>query len=992
MLVAPSHLRHGAEHLFGREQELATLDAALSGAADWRLVFAPPSPDAASRITHHAPRPHVLSIIAWGGVGKTALVIEWMNRLSTKDWPGLERVFDWSFYSQGTRETGTASADTFVREALIFFGDTVMAAGNETAERKGVRLAELVAQRPTLLVVDGLEPLQAPKTGELRDPAVRALLLGLARHNPGLCVLTSRQRVDDLKPGLDTVTPELQLEHLEDTDGARLLDSLGVRKSGGAPIQDNDPELIAASRESGGHALTLHLLGTYLAEAHGGDVRRRDRVDLAKADDATKRDEHDTYGHAFKVMAAYEKWLAGGTLTPAGVEGQGEGARRQRQLALLRLMGFFERPAAPDCLGALVAAPPIPGLTQPLRDLTEADWNTAVNGLVKLGLVKTAPWEPRRFRGYSQERAQFLPLGEPQDFTPPSALAPRHCPLSTLVDAHPLLREYFARRLREGIDGSPGLGRSRTPEPPKGGTTNQPPEGGTPNEAWREGHRRLYEHLKASVPYWPEGLDGLQPLYQAVAHGCHAGLHQQACEEVYRDRILRGTGYAGFYSTKKLGAFGADLGAVACFFEEPWTRLVPTLSEADQAWLLNEAAFRLRALGRLGEALEPMRAGQDARVGQEGRKEAARGYSNVSELELTLGEVTAAVRDAEQSVAFADRGTDAFERMSDRTNLADALHQAGRRPEALVLFREAEAMQVQDQPEYPLLYSVSGFLYCDLLLAEAERAAWQCSAGVSPAGLPGVPPGGSGGETLPEPAAGTAALLQSCRAVEQRAAQTLKWAEDYGKDILSTALDRLTLGRAALHAAILENSPLATRHPSPATRHPSPSTRHPSPVTRHPSSATRHSSLATCHSSLADAVDGLRAAGTTHHVPRGLLTRAWCSFAEAAEHRRRGEHTKAADCEASARADLDEARQIAERGPMRLHLADIHLHRARLFHATSPYPWNKGPDGKPRGPKDDLAAARALIEQCGYWRRKEELEDAEAAAQTSCHAACRHKE
>ena len=37
-------------------------------------------------------------------------------------------------------------------------------------------------------------------------------------------------------------------------------------------------------------------------------------------------------------------------------------------------------------------------------------------------------------------------------------------------------------------------------------------------------------------------------------------------------------------------------------------------------------------------------------------------------------------------------------------------------------------------------------------------------------------------------------------------------------------------------------------------------------------------------------------------------------------------------------------------------------------------------DGKARGPKDDLAAARKLIEQCGYWRRKEELEDAEEAA------------
>ncbi|MGI9068202.1 MAG: hypothetical protein ACR2HX_17590 [Pyrinomonadaceae bacterium] len=31
-------------------------------------------------------------------------------------------------------------------------------------------------------------------------------------------------------------------------------------------------------------------------------------------------------------------------------------------------------------------------------------------------------------------------------------------------------------------------------------------------------------------------------------------------------------------------------------------------------------------------------------------------------------------------------------------------------------------------------------------------------------------------------------------------------------------------------------------------------------------------------------------------------------------------------------------------------------------------------------PRDDLAAARKLNQKCGYWRRKEELEDAEAAA------------
>ena len=83
----------------------------------------------------------------------------------------------------------------------------------------------------------------------------------------------------------------------------------------------------------------------------------------------------------------------------------------------------------------------------------------------------------------------------------------------------------------------------------------------------------------------------------------------------------------------------------------------------------------------------------------------------------------------------------------------------------------------------------------------------------------------------------------------------------------------------------------------------------------------------------------------------------------------------------SAQEDLDEAWGIAERGPMRFHMADIHLYRARLFHAVKPYPWNKFEDGREgHGPKDDLADARKLIEQCGYWRRKEELEDAEEAA------------
>ena len=65
---------------------------------------------------------------------------------------------------------------------------------------------------------------------------------------------------------------------------------------------------------------------------------------------------------------------------------------------------------------------------------------------------------------------------------------------------------------------------------------------------------------------------------------------------------------------------------------------------------------------------------------------------------------------------------------------------------------------------------------------------------------------------------------------------------------------------------------------------------------------------------------------------------------------------------------------------MRLHMADIHLYRARLFHAVKPYPWNKFENGSEgRGPKDDLDAAEKLINDCGYHRRDEELADAKLA-------------
>jgi hypothetical protein len=157
------------KEVFGREEELAFLDAAWAD-----------------------PQVNVVTVVAWAGVGKSTLVNHWLRRLAAQRYGSAELVFGWSFYRQGTREE-TSSADEFLDAALRWFGDPDPAFG--TAWQKGERLANLVAHRRTLLVLDGLEPLQeppGPHEGRLREPALQALLRELAAFNQGLCVLTTR--------------------------------------------------------------------------------------------------------------------------------------------------------------------------------------------------------------------------------------------------------------------------------------------------------------------------------------------------------------------------------------------------------------------------------------------------------------------------------------------------------------------------------------------------------------------------------------------------------------------------------------------------------------------------------------------------------------------------------------------------------------------------------------------------------------------------------
>lgn len=645
--VALSKLPSTDPRLFGRKNELTLLSRA------WR-----------------DDKTNILTLIAWGGVGKTALVKAWLNRMQRDHYRGAERVFGWTFYSRGAAEDRQASADRFIAAALTWFGDEDPQAGSPWD--KGRRLADLVRRQRTLLYLDGLEPLQHPPgrgmpVGRLKDQALAALLGELCWQNPGLCIITSRLEVADIRDCVGASVRQVALEHLPTEAGAKLLAALGVQ---GTPA-----ELAAVAAEYAGHALALNLLGEYVAGAHDGDVRKRDRVPALTG--APRQGDH-----ARRVMRAYEDWF-----------------KEQPELSILQLVGLFEGPAEPEAVDAVLAEPAIGGLTDGLIELPEADWNLAVGRLRAVRLL--APADPAR-------------PGE--------------------LDCHPLVREHFADALRKKRRGA----------------------------AWREAHSRLYEHYrKLPAKEHPDTLEGMAPLYAAVAHGCQAGRHQEALAEVYWRRIQRGN---ESFSTKKLGAFGSELAALAGFFDPPWSQVVDGLGERDRAFVLNEAGFDLRAQGRLAEAAQPTEAGLEARVTLEDWKNAARQASNLSELYLTMGEVANAIGFGERSVQHAERSDDTFQRMGKRTTMADALHQAGRTDKALDLFREAETMQAEGQPHYPLLYSIRGYRYCDLLLGRGE-----------------------------------------CEEAQRRGKKMLEW-RVRTDSLLDIALDHLSLARSGLQIAVRDGT------------------------------------------------------------------------------------------------------------------------------------------------------------------------------------------
>ena len=393
-----------------------------------------------------------MTVVAAGGVGKSALVNHWLRDMRDRDYLGAQRVLAWSFYSQGTKENLVA-ADVFVRFALDWLGDDRPLPTNPAEQ--GARLAALIRRHRMLLVLDGLEPLQYPETapdvgGTLTDSSIAALLRELAAPGwEGLCLITTRVPVAGIKaPDSDAAAIEqLDLRNLDIRSGVSLLESLIGRQQDTAEAE----QAVAAVH---GHALAVNLLGRYLRDVHGGRLSGRfgiERLSGAVADG----------GHAQRIMELYAEWL--------------RQYGRLGELAILDVIGLFDRPAPFAAIAAVLADTDLGREMPGLSEFDGAEWRRCVADLRRMGL-----------------------------------LADETAGLPGTLDAHPLVREHFRDRLRRL---SPAL--------------------------WEAGNLSLYTYYQQRAPEQPANAADMNLLYAAVNHGCAIGHHQEVYDQILVPRIWR---------------------------------------------------------------------------------------------------------------------------------------------------------------------------------------------------------------------------------------------------------------------------------------------------------------------------------------------------------------------------------------------------------------------------------------------------------------------
>ena len=322
-------------HFVGRQEELKKLDEA------WKT-----------------PQTRIFSVTGCGGEGKTALVKSWLLQMEKDRYRGAQQVLAWCFNDD--RSDPSSPVMEFFRFAFSKFEED---ASTYAPGEIGSKLAELICEHTTLLILDGLEGLQNPareECGWLKADArdILDLLSNLANRrqppkNEGLCIVTSREPIKDLAERQIDTCPLLRLEGLADETAENFLrDELKVA--------GDEEEMRLAVSETRGHALSLNVLGEQL-KSFDGNVASRDRIRWTD-------NRSDSIRQVSRMLKSYDVWYDNAP-----------------ELTVLNLLALFPGPTERSLLDR-VQEERIAGLS--VSDSYQ--WKQAIQSLNENGLIWNA--------------------------------------------------------------------------------------------------------------------------------------------------------------------------------------------------------------------------------------------------------------------------------------------------------------------------------------------------------------------------------------------------------------------------------------------------------------------------------------------------------------------------------------------------------------------------------------------------------------------------
>ncbi len=282
------HALQPAQHFRGRSAKLDELK-------DW--LQAPVTPD------------RVISVVAAGGTGKTALVNEAVHQAA---FLGRGGVFVWSFYED-------PHTDAFLRAAYLYFTGDKDVPASGMLERLQLALS---GDAPHVLILDGLERVQSEgdhrRRGELEDLQLKRLVRALAGGlGSARALVTSRFPIVDLDEFTEAGHRAIVLDDLERAVALDVLRAWKVRGDDAALTKLIEP----LNTNGVFHALSVAVLGSYIGN-FAGDAPTFSLEDAKDSDPKARRLGRILEQYTKVLTPAERDLLARVSLFPRGVKAE----------------------------------------------------------------------------------------------------------------------------------------------------------------------------------------------------------------------------------------------------------------------------------------------------------------------------------------------------------------------------------------------------------------------------------------------------------------------------------------------------------------------------------------------------------------------------------------------------------------------------------------------------------------------------------------------